>query len=224
MTLSSIRKALSSARKVAQGARGCRREEAGGTSIEVALEVHGDWRVENRDRFFGKIVSPDLVERGFMTRYLQHLTMGEILELVPETADFFRFAFVRNPYDRLVSTYFNADPDLLRRAREQGIELEGLSFPRFVQAIDGLEHVHLRPQSDFLLDAEGRHGVEFVGRFERLREDFGEVCRRLGVRSRLPHRNRSQRRQSYRRMYDGTCRRFVEERYARDLEAFSYDY
>ena len=198
--------------------------KTGGTSIEAALGVHGDWRVEDRERFYGKIASPDLVERGFLTRYLQHLTMGEILELAPETADFFRFAFVRNPYDRLVSTYFNTDPDLLRRARERGIELEGLSFPRFVQAAGALEHVHLRPQSDFLLDVAGTRAVEFVGRFEALREDFGEVCRRLGVRSRLPHRNRSQRRQSYRVMYDGDSRRFVEERYARDLEAFSYDF
>ena len=36
-------------------------------------------------------------------------------------------------------------------------------------------------QSDYLIDLRGRVIVDFLGRYERLQEDFDEVCRRIGL-------------------------------------------
>jgi hypothetical protein len=198
--------------------------KTGGTSVEAALGVHGDWRFEDRETLFGRIRSPDLVARGFPTRFLQHLTLPEIRSLLPDHEEYFSFAFVRNPWDRMVSTWSHPDGQLVRMAHNRNVELRGLPFEEFLARTADLEHVHLRPQHEFVLDEAGRPLVDFVGRFETIAADFREVCRRIGVERRLPHRNRSDRPvRDYRDAYTERTRQLVGERYRRDAEAFGYE-
>ena len=96
---------------------------------------------------------------------------------------FFKFAFVRNPYDRLVSSYaflaaggMNDDDARFAAANVQPYE----SFEHFV--IEGLDKrseirdwVHFRQQTTFICDAQGRNQMDFTGRFEKLHRDFEYV-------------------------------------------------
>jgi len=195
--------------------------KTGGTSVEVALGMHGDWAVENRDSLFGTIRSADLVGRGYLSRFLQHLTLDEVRQLSPECGELFSFSFVRNPWDRMVSSYCNPDPDMLDGARASGVELTGLDFPEFVRRTEAVEHIHLLPQHRFVTDRQRGIAVNSLGRFETLEADFESLCRALQVEARLPHENASEH-IHYREYHTDETRDAVARRYRQDIDLFDY--
>lgn len=201
--------------------------KCGGSSIERALGMHGDWRTEDRSRLYGRATSDDLRAIAGSTNYLQHLDAGQLRRAAgPVAAGYLSFAFVRHPLDRLVSAWAGRDPDLHACARAQGIELRGLPFARFVDATAGLDHPHLATQASFIVDAAGTLEVGFLGRFERLSDDFAALCARLGMpgaeRPALPHAHRS-RHAAFRDLYDLRSRTIAVRRYRADFERFGYD-
>jgi len=208
--------------------------KCGGSSIERALDMHADYRVEDRDRLYGRATSEDLRAIAGSVRYLQHLdivrlgaALGATGVAAEERARWKSFAFVRNPFDRLVSAWAGGDPDLRACALAQGIDLRGLSFARFVDATIALDHPHVAPQTPFIFAPDGTHLVDFVGRFERLSDDFDHVCDLLGLsggtRPALPHVHRS-RHAHYREMYDLRSRTLAMRRYRGDLAILGYDF
>ena len=152
--------------------------------------------------------------------------------------NYFSFAFVRNPWARLVSEYLHKKIDKEMSLKE--FVLEGLPHP------DPLcdKHRHIIPQSDFIFDDRGNQIVDFVGRFENLQRDFDHVCRQLGLEdSTLPHRNssysprrlllrkirhlfNSQQRvkKHYTEYYDEELFEIVADMYAEDIKRFNYQF
>lgn len=199
--------------------------KTGGTSIETALGMFHRWQDENTDALFGLIQSPALLARGWSTQFLQHLSYSELATLAPAEAlsQYLSFAWVRNPWERMVSVYSNTDPNLLQKADRQGLQLRGLSFRDFVTALEGFEHVHLRPQHEFILAQNGQPQVDFIGRFEHFSRDFTQLIRRLdlGPEITLPHKNASKH-PAYRDFYDDATRRIIEQRYRADIAHFGY--
>jgi len=146
--------------------------------------------------------------------------------LPPEVfASFYKFAFVRNPWDKVVSHYHYRV-----RTNRTGIADEGLSFRDWVLRSYG-ERDHryhdepkmFMPQVYWVGDAQGRCIIDFVGRFERLSEDFAEVCRRIGVDASLPHVKTTSH-AHYRESYDDETRAVVAERFAPDLAEYGYTF
>ena len=135
----------------------------------------------------------------------------------------FKFAFVRNPWDKVVSHYHY-------RAHTGRIALDAgpppfndwvrLSYrdhdPRYWD-----EPLMFASQHEWIADADGRIAIDFIGRFERIDEDFAEVCRRAGVRAALP-RVKTTSHADYRDFYDDESRAIVGRVFARDLELFDY--
>ncbi|UWR35726.1 sulfotransferase family protein (plasmid) [Sulfitobacter sp. W027] len=146
-------------------------------------------------------------------------------------AKFFKFAFVRNPYDRLLSSYaflmnggMNDDDARFAATHVQPFG----SFSQFV--IEGLAcnpkiraWVHFRPQTDFVCDPAGYHIMDFIGRFECISEDYETVAERIGVSGALPRTNRS-RHGDYREAYNAESLDIVRQIYRRDLATFRYDF
>ncbi|MFT4840480.1 MAG: hypothetical protein ACI8UD_002962 [Planctomycetota bacterium] len=93
--------------------------------------------------------------------------------------------------------------------------LEGWAYP-----------IHFVPQH-FFLSKPGMTevGVDMVGRFENLHDDWQQICDRLGVKSAMPHlRNvQADRRHSYADFYTPESKAVVRKLYARDFEVFGYD-
>jgi len=155
-------------------------------------------------------------------------------------ADYFKFAFVRNPWDRLVSCYHNKikptasyeDSHYVQGVFKDFVHYgrfrAGMAFSEFVEAIldipDSEADSHFRSQHNFLTDPDGQLLVDYVGKFETLHQDFAEVCRRMGVDLvPLPHLMKSAARQ-YQQAYNPTLQAQVGQRYARDIELFSYTF
>ncbi len=107
----------------------------------------------------------------------------------------FSFAFVRNPWDRAVSAYRYLKGGGSGREREADMRAIAAydSFTAFV--LEGLAEGHFRshllflPQAYFVLGGSGEPEVDFVGRFERIEEDFRVVAERLGLPAGLPREN-----------------------------------
>ncbi len=179
-------------------------QKTGGSSIETALRAAdpGASRIEKGGR---------------------HRTAREVRDGMPAAAweRSFRFAFVRNPWDRLVSWYAMCVQATAPNAFARYVIDNVKSFDQFVEEPTGMLERTTRPQCDYLDDADGTRLVEFVGRYEALAQDFATVAARLGIAAALPHDNPS-RHHPYRDYFNDRTRRLVEQRFAADIEAFGY--
>jgi hypothetical protein len=81
--------------------------------------------------------------------------------------------------------------------------------------------VHFMPQSHFICNKAGDLMVDFVGRFERLNDDFDVVARRLGLAVKLPLKNQSEH-AHFAAYYDSETEGIVRQVYSLDIEAFNY--
>lgn len=131
-------------------------------------------------------------------------------------ANLFKFAFVRNPWDLLVSYYHYLQQSRgHHRHRRLGQAADFAAYVRYEIRRNKIS------QSRMLVDRQDRLLVDFVGRFESLASDFDWICRRIGVAAELPRHNRS-RRGDYRSFYSDHLVRLVAGHFAEDIERFGY--
>jgi hypothetical protein len=144
-----------------------------------------------------------------------------------EFARCFKFSFVRNPYDWVVSTFFYL-AKIGRFPAPRNGRMGPEDFARVIKYLRspvGRRHmdVPIRTQFDFLADG-GQMLTDYLGRFEALPDSWFRVCDRLDLpRTPLPRLNVSTDR-SYREHYSDETRGMVGCLWARDIEAFSYDF
>jgi hypothetical protein len=141
---------------------------------------------------------------------------------------FFKFSFVRNPWDRLVSTYFflkNGGVNEIDRRFAAETLSRYESFAAFVEGWLNKENawswVHFKPQHYFICDSNLRPRMDFIGRTENIDADFRHVCQRLNVAAELQWINRGCHR-PYGEYYTGALRERVAAIYADDIAIFGY--
>jgi hypothetical protein len=125
---------------------------------------------------------------------------------------YYRFTFVRNPYQRMIS-YYNW------RIRNKAIS-ETIQFSEFVRMI--VAKNELIPQYDFITDRAGGSLVDYVGKVESIEEDFKVITKNIGIEAPLPHKNTAPRHQKT--YFDAGTKSIVDEYYKNDLETFGYEY
>ena len=129
-------------------------------------------------------------------------------------SDYFSFAFVRNPFETVVSAW-NSE-----------------KFKYFDEFVDheiytGIEIAARWTQFKYLTDDDGKIMVDYVGRYETLSENFYEVVGMIGIPLMiLPKRNVTKNKvhDSYREYYSPVSRHLVERKYKKDLEFFGYEF
>jgi hypothetical protein len=175
--------------------------KTGGTSIEKAFDPDADHR--------------DVQHK--------HASVGFYKQTFPDQfRTYFKFAFVRNPWDWLVSRYhwsknrqhlfdYSFD-EFLRRLKKRIRLSEGALW---------LEDEALKPQFD-RLTIGGAIAVDFVGRFENLQSDFDLVCSRLRIEPRSLQHVYSSKHAHYADYYSDENRKIVEQLYAIDIATFGY--
>jgi sulfotransferase famil protein len=164
--------------------------------------------------------------------------------------DYFKFSFVRNPWDRTVSiyTYFGW---------QRYIDFKTFVVKKLPNEVWRDNHWFVGPQSDFICDVNGHVAVDLLGKFENLTADFNAVCQRLGLPpTELPHVNTSKKQPAkvrlnrnlfsdarwlyhtrtipsfktirqftdYRDYYDDESKEVVAELYQKDIELFGYQF
>ena len=152
------------------------------------------------------------------------LFLKEIFE--DDLSSFFKFCFVRNPYDRLFSSYM-----FLKKG---GVNIHDINaynkylccykdFEDFV--LNGLseeltrEIIHFTPQTYFICDNTGSIIVDFIGRFESLEKDVEKLSEMLDIEINLPHLNINEK-DCY--IYTDEMKIKVNEVYKQDFDLLSY--
>lgn len=148
-----------------------------------------------------------------------------------EFEELYKFSIVRNPWDRLVSTFFFLKNGGMREEDRLWAEEHLSAYDSFDEFVRGWlrpgrldAYTHFRPQSYYLVNPRGKLEVDYVGRFEELQRAFGEVKAALGLAGSLPHRNEAPRRRDYREYYSDRAAEIVRDVYARDIEMLGYEF
>ena len=189
--------------------------KTGGTSIRNALNQ--------------LIQAPQPYTEKDMER--KHMSAFLLRDKIYDWDNLWKFTFIRNPYDRMVSYYtFYRMPrkvPYLHSTRKAAIEM---SFPEWVRWLKQKEFVRLgdhpprkipmwrRPQVDFIYN-NGIKLVDHICRYETLEDDYNYIANKLKLNQDpsiwkhhkvLRHDNRSNRLEDFRLYYDDESRSIVK--------------
>jgi len=175
--------------------------------IKSLLESYWPIRAGRKDRIF------EAVYLMLPREHRRHLGRDKF-------DSYFKFGFVRNPWDRMVSLY----------ERKEALELRNrMTFGQFVEWIQysSATCVHSSPhryQLDWFVDPNGEVLADFIGRFETLEKDWSFVASKLGLASTLPHVRANPRDKHYTEYYNDRTREIVGTRFRVDVETFGYEF
>ncbi len=173
------------------------------------------------------------IRHGFFNNRYEGPCQGSVPE---EWSDLFKFGFVRNPFDRLISAWQMFAQGMENTVWEHpGQECQDISLGKFLDIAmdesipyDGVRSTvprkirhHALPQTHpfYCIDQ-----ADFMGRFERLEDDFQEILDRLGIpRQPLNHMNKTNRVKKTMDYFDPETWQRAVEFYAEDFDRLGYE-
>jgi hypothetical protein len=180
-----------------------------GSSIERSLKPYRDLRHLLIRRANKTLQSLRINSRIQGIDERTHALATEYAELLGASFEtYFSFAIVRNPFDRMVSSY---------EFTKKRTQLKD-SFKEFV--LSSSKKI-LLPQSDFVVDQNGEVMLSFVGKFETLSGDLEYISKKTGLVLDLPHLNKTKH-EHFSSYYDEETRMAVVDFYQNDFELFGY--
>jgi hypothetical protein len=181
-----------------------------GNSIQSALREYSE------DQLVSLRKEQDGIERFGLRnpkyKIKKHSTLAEYRAALgnEQFRSLYKFACVRNPWDRMVSYYFTPtqNPEVWDRKRFLAMISKAVSVADYLRLDE-------RERNPFA-------NVDYILRFENLTDDFQSVCEKLGISPQtLPRYNRSNR-EHYSKYYDNELRELVRKRFAAEIERFGY--
>jgi len=151
-----------------------------------------------------------------------HLSLRQVRPyLGQDTFDsYFKFAFVRNPFDRFVSycAFMLRGGDVFRQRPREVMR-------HFLFRDPPEQHILFQSQASLLLDDDGKTLLtDTTGRVEDMQASYDAICGHIGISSRsLAHVNGTER-SDYRQYYDQELVDGVSARYRQDLDLFGYTF
>lgn len=181
----------------------------------------------------GNSIAIGLGSNGFVKTPLlnKHAKAKEYIEVVGNRVweECFTFAFVRNPWDLMVSSY-NWWLQKASKYEQLDQEIEAIrqlgSFPAFINSRYGsmMLNEYYGSMVDWICDCRQKVIVEFVGKFESIDDDWSYICKRLNLKkTSLPHTNKTSR-QAYQDYYNSESKEIVERRFEWAIQQFGYSF
>ena len=152
---------------------------------------------------------------------------------------YFKFCFVRNPFDRLLSAYEYLEikchsdmsfPDHRWAASNLSIYRD---FEEFVLSLEDSKirnrigtYIHFRSQLDWISDTDAARSIlaDFVGRYETILQDYERLQVRLNVAESLSVVRKTPNQKDYRRSYSTRMVDIVGDMYSEDIDRFGYSF
>ena len=193
-------------------------QKTAGSSLSRALRPHADDNPADR---LSKIRSYlKLTSKNGPTYFPIHSDWEYARKRIgsEQYENMFKFSFVRNPWDRLVSNYHYI---LNRPSHGRHNKIKRLK--NFAEYIDFEIKRNKFSQSKLITDQNGELKVDFVGKLENLSEDFQYVCDKIGIKYELPHINKSSHKK-YQDLYNEETKEIVAKHWADEIKLFSYSF
>ncbi|HID0753319.1 TPA: sulfotransferase family 2 domain-containing protein [Campylobacter jejuni] len=145
---------------------------------------------------------------------------------------YFSFAFVRNPFDRMVSAFHylkkGGGNDYDKNWADENLKNFD-TFEQFVLALKNknikdkiLSWQHFTPQYKFICDENKNILVNFIGKLENINNDFKIVKNELNFDRKLIHSN-SSKHEIFSNYYNEKTYNIIAELYKEDFALFDYD-
>ena len=164
--------------------------------------------------------------------------------------DYFTFAFVRNPYDMLLSLYsmytqypeyinpevhsnlyhpwnqFKDYEDLVM-SMEQGVHEPDEKWRKQLNKLGAANTMQVwnslkNLQSKYLCDDQDELMVDYVGRFETLQDDFNHCCDKIGIQQLELIKHGATKHKSFKDVYTPAMRETVKAHSGKDIDRFEY--
>lgn len=148
--------------------------KTGGQSVERMLlkDLGLTWKEKSK----AGLVDPSLRK----PQTASHYTLNDYVRFT-DVNSMHSFCIVRNIYDRLISMY-----RYLRKFKFIKGSFEEFVLKKLPEIMNDPEwYYFIRPQADFLI------GVEDILEFSNFTEDINRIRKKLGIKSELPHVNKS---------------------------------
>ncbi len=192
--------------------------KAAGTSLRQILEQVS---LPKNNQLWNKLLS----RNGFPIDYHQYsfrkhdpLITAEKSMPSNKFKQYFKFAFVRNPWDRLVSEFeyiktqssHSRHKKLMVMTFEQYIEYQAKRSAAF--------------QYDALAKKDGTLGMDYIGRFEQLHDSLAEISGQIKLDcTQIPHINKLKK-APYQSYYTDQTAEQVAQLWSKDIETFAYQF
>jgi len=165
-----------------------------------------------------------------------HYTLQKIQDRSSITDDqlntFYKFAVVRNPWDIVVSHYFyskikksfwHSDDFSTRYNQHPDYKLANNNiFKEFVSLLinSKLNSSITRKKQSHWLDKR----LDFLIRFETLKEDFAKVCNKIGCSDVILNNINTTKHNHYSTYYDDESRDWVSKYFSKDIKRLGYEF
>lgn len=150
------------------------------------------------------------------------------LNLIDLHTDKFKVAFVRNPFDKIVSWFgYYIQRHKKNKTKKQHIEYYGDKYlsGEFIDFVKYGPSFIWKNSVSFLIDNFGKFHVDFIGRYENLYEDMNYICDELKIPkvNNKKYLNKSKH-DHYTSYYCNESKKIVSERMRLDIEFFNYKF
>ncbi|NBG66139.1 sulfotransferase family 2 domain-containing protein [Acidiluteibacter ferrifornacis] len=148
-----------------------------------------------------------------------HITSSEAKRVLSEEVwdSYFKFTFVRNPFDRFISYAF------FRHRSSEIFANNKLGIMKLLFKNPSLgDDILFKPQWNFVTNEFGENIVDFIGRFESLQSDFDAVCQKVGLPQIKLELHNSSEHNNYEHYLDEELIGLISSYYKEDLECFDY--
>ena len=207
--------------------------KTGGTSIEKKLGHFDTLKRDVQDHRTIKDIE-QLTDRSHFFRlglyalkigkpmaFSHHIKRSIFPELTKKEYDtFYKFSFVRNTWARVYSWYANIMKDEVLR-KSYNITDPNFSYEQFLS--EKINH-NTFSQLYFLTDSKGNVPMDFIGRFEKLQEDFNLVCSNIGIEDPLLPKLLVRNYAHYTENYNEKTKDIIYKLYKEEIDYFNFEY
>jgi hypothetical protein len=191
--------------------------KTGTHSIRFALRPHLGNEDEEQVGLFhqSKLNTIDFYRRD------GHLTVADIKPFISDEIwnSYYKFSFVRNPWDRLISTFFF-------RNRNLPLQPE-LIIPYIKKKLEDKDFeasLFYKSQANYLVDENKNLAIDFIGKTETMQADFEKICQKIGIEPTILDQKNQSVHHHYKSYYDDDLKELIASVYKKDIALFNYSF
>jgi hypothetical protein len=197
--------------------------KTGGNSIQNIIGKYSQGRIVSKKNHQDGDERFEIINEKHKTH--KHSPLFEYRQNVDKQIyrQLFKFATIRNPWERAVSYYFSPHRGvnsfdktkfvkLINKIRPAEYYLEDNYFIGFVNKVTDL-NISLR---------NVKRNVDYIMKLENLDEDFKKICKEINIEYQTLPRKNSSSRKHYSYYYDNQTKRLVEYKFKKEIELGNY--